>query len=472
MPGGAIVFVTLAMNQTEFYLGLADALRTEGHEVVLLAFHERSLERIRRAGHVAVSGFEHVSRTAPSREEVLAVAQDLGIDNLNRLFCHEKTAFETSDTRGLETRFVGYVKAVLPVLDDLRRRFQEVTVIQEVGGFLSCLSVYFAARKLRLRNVVIEPSFFRGRVFLTLDSLEAPRVPARPSQPAGLDVQRYLAETRRTQSIVIPVKDAHQYRDITAKVTRPYNLKRLVQKLVDKHLLGYREEFSHIWVWTRRHLRMLVNKYALSGLYRGLPSHPYVYYPLHVPTDFALTVRSPEYLDQYALLDYVAKVLPLTHTLVLKEHPALVGAVDRRRIRSLLRANGNVALLDPTLNNYTVMKSAAAVLTVNSKSGAEALLVGTPVIATGDSFYASSGLVETVDRLSCLEGALREVLDGRRSPFSEEAVEAFFQSVWERSWPGELYDARPENVRTFARSLRECLETARREMGDAVPALP
>ena len=186
-----------------------------------------------------------------------------------------------------------------------------------------------------------------------------------------------------------------------------------------------------------------------------------VYYPLHVPADVALTIRAPEYLDQCALIDYLCRVTPHTHQVVVKEHPALIGAVPYARMKDLLDRHDNLALLDPGINNYRVLGKADAIVTVNSKSGAEALLLGKPVLVLGDAFYRDSALALRVDALHALPAMLAQALENHAS-IDRAAIESFFQDVWDSSLPGELYDVSDENVATFAGSLGRALARAPR----------
>jgi capsule polysaccharide modification protein KpsS len=133
---------------------------------------------------------------------------------------------------------------------------------------------------------------------------------------------------------------------------------------------------------------------------------------------------------------------------VIKEHPALVGAVSSSSLGALMRRHDNLVLLDPTINNHEVLQHATAVVTVNSKAGAEALLYGKPVFNLGDSFYRHSGLVVPVSALSELQMSLRSPL----MP-DDQAVNRFFEDVWQTSSAGELYDASPENLVVFADSI-------------------
>jgi capsule polysaccharide modification protein KpsS len=245
----------------------------------------------------------------------------------------------------------------------------------------------------------------------------------------------------------------HHYRGAAKKLIDTGNMRRLVEKLRDKYVHGKREEFQYIGGHVGRHIRMWANSVRLRRFYRPLPEHErFVYYPLHVPADVALTLRSPEYLDQYALIDFISRSVPYTHKVAIKEHPALVGAVEYSRMRDLLKRRDNVILLDSGINNYSILRASDAVLTVNSKSGAEALLLGKPVLALGDSFYRASSLVHRIDRLGDLPEKMAEIL-AKQKVINQEQIQSYFQNVWDRSLPGEIYDIAPDNVKWFAKSL-------------------
>jgi len=190
-----------------------------------------------------------------------------------------------------------------------------------------------------------------------------------------------------------------------------------------------------------------------------MPGDRFIYYPLHVPNDAALTIRSPEYLDQYAFLDYAAGNLPMGYNLYIKEHPARVGAIDYGSLRRLLIQHDNLKIIDPTINNYDVMEAADVVITINSKSGAEAMLLGKPVIALGDAFYTPSRLVLKPERLEDLPALIKQALENRQRSNPDD-VRRYFQNVWNQSWFGEIHYAEPENIRIFAQSLCDYLSGA------------
>lgn len=443
------------MNQTVFFARVGTLLGERGYRVAYLCFHERSHEWLERNGCRSYNAYAW----QPADPDAVDLA-DYGIDNPVPLLRHEKAAYELDDTRALMRKLKGHVYAAARVIDDLAAGAAPsgLTLVQELGGFLSVLGAHYAARARGRDSLFIEPSFFRGRVFISRNRLAAPVVPGPRSVRAGDEVQRYLARTLEEQQVVIPAKDTHHYRRAGAKLRDRRNLRRLLEKAWDKHVLGKREEFEHIGGHVGRHLRMFLNARRLRRAYRALDEvGSFVYYPLHVPADFALTIREPDHLDQCALLDVLCRAAPASHRVAFKEHPALIGAIPYTRLAALLKQHDNLVMLDPGINNYDVLKRADAVITVNSKSGAEALLLEKPVLVLGDSFYRSSPHVVRIDRLADLPSALREVLAGRRRPARSE-VAAYFQDVWDSSYAGELYELSESNVAAFARSLDAALD--------------
>lgn len=450
-----IFFVTLAMNQTRFFEAIGNIMRDQGHEVAHLCFHEPSWEYLQSKNIRAYNMFD--SRYSQGKD---IRWEDFGIENINLMLSHEQAAFECPESKPLLRKLQSYLAAADSILREAGGNHpRETVVIQELGGFLSNIATFYAARSLGIDNIFLEPSFFKGRIFFVRNSFAAPMI--RETGEAESDVKetvrKYLADAVARQSIVIPTKDTHHYRKPLRKLLDIKNWRRLLEKTIDKFVKGKREEFDHLGGHVSRHVRMAVNSQLLKRHYQALPSgERFIYYPLHVPADVALTLRSPAYLDQLTLIDFIARSVPHPWKVVVKEHPALVGAVEYRRVRQLLARRDNVILVHPGTNNYKVVEQASAVITVNSKSGAEALLVGTPVVVLGDAFYRGCRLVHAINRLQDLPDIVTKILRAS-SRTDSTAANAFFTDVWIQSFPGELYDTMPQNIAQISDSLQAYL---------------
>jgi hypothetical protein len=449
-----ILITTLAEYQTRFWISVAQRLRNAGHEVQLLAFDDRSAEMAEVRGVPVVNMYRTGLQGGAPIEDERAFATRIagyGLDGTNLLFSHERVTFGIRDTAALRRRFMIYTNAMEMVLDQWAARGRRVVAVQELGGFLSVIACFYAAKKREVRNWFIEPAFFRGRLYYTPGSFAAPDTMPVPANAVSADVRAYLEDTLRQQAIVIPQKDRHQYSAAFDKIANTRNARRLIEKLWDQFALGKHQEFGHNLRHARTHAAMAYGATRLRKLYRPMPDGPFVYYPLHVPADMALTLRSPEYLDQVATIDFLLRTIPDTHILVVKEHPAQIGAISAGRLIELARRFDNFVLLPPQTNNYAVLNRTDAVVSVNSKSGAEAMLLGKPVVVMGDAFYRSCPLVFAVDRLADVPQRLRDALT---APFFNPAdIAPYFETAWCRSFPGELYISDPGQLDTFAASL-------------------
>ncbi len=446
-----IIFVSLAQNQSRFFHAVGEVLQRAGHGIFHICFHEGAFRDLRSAGCAVFNPYEY----QPANVDAVRF-EDFSIANPALLLGHEKAAYELANTAALARKFKGHLAALGAIVDELVARDRPLCMVQELGGFTSALAAYYAARRRGIDNWFIEPSFFRGRIFFTPNSFAAPLVPPAVGEAAA-DMKKILDAIVESRAVAIPAKDRLHYRGVSKKLLDPKNFRRLAEKLVAKHIRGEREEFQHIGGHVARHLRMFFNSRRLTRHYRELPAgERFIYYPLHVPADFALTIRSPEYLDQYTLIDYLCRIAPLGYRIVIKEHPALVGAVSPVRIGDLLARHDNFMVLSPALNNHDVLAAADAVVTVNSKSGAEALLHGTPVVVLGDAFYRSCVQVRQVSALNELQTALAKAL-APTAAYDREATLTFFQAIWDASRSGELYDDSAGNVTQFAASLADCV---------------
>ena len=449
-----IIFVTLAINQTTFFSRVGDRVKEEGYNAYYLCFDEESYAYLNAGKYNAYNVFAEMDKGCDSIS--LSSLELCGADDFALFFNHEKAYYNIYDEGRQLSKFEKYFVAVSGIIKHKiltgQTKSHNVVLVQEFGGFISVAAAFYSAKLCGIDNVFVEPSFYKGRVFFQKNTYKAIQI----SSSGGVvssEFRDYLNETVRNKKTVIPDKDKKQYRSAVAKILDLGNIKRFFQKLVFKYIFRKQQEFQYVWLHTMRHLSMAINSFRIKGRYCDDLSKNYVYFPLHVPNDASLTIRSPEYFDQIKLISLISQSMPEGCLLYIKEHPALTGAFKYRSLVRLLCSHDNIHILRSSLNNYDVVKNSQAVITVNSKAGAEALLVNKPVIVLGDAFYSSSPDVLRCHSVAELTEALRSaVQDGSFVPDSNR-VYSYFRDVWNASWEGELYNNTPDNVSAFAKSL-------------------
>lgn len=451
MTSPPLLISTLAEYQTVFWQAVGLRLAQLGQRAAFLSFDDRSSEMLAAQG-LAVHPAN--AMPPPPDAELDATLQRFGVTRLNHWLSHERFAFGACDSLRQQRKLCAALLAADAACQAESAHGRPV-LVQELGGFLSVVGAFFAARQHGIDHWFIEPSFFRGRLFFLRNAFAALQIPDDHTGPTPEPVRRYLEETLASGSIVIPEKDRHQYTSAWKKIVNLRNARRLVEKLVDKHVHGKRQEFGHIGSHVATHARMLASSQRLRRRYTSMDdAGRFIYYPLHVPGDVALTLRTPHLLDQLALIDLLCRSVPATHRVAIKEHPAMVGAVDAARLCRLLERYDNLRLLNPGTNNFEVLRRADAVVSINSKSGAEGVLLGKPVLVLGDAFYRPCPLVQTLERLQDLPQTIERLL-ASPSPAANDgtAAQRYFCAVWQRTLPGELYSPGADNVSRFCDSL-------------------
>lgn len=460
--GGALVFfVIMAMRDAYFFVRTAQTLRSRRHEVKFISFYQAANEYIESSGFECYDVYTHVRSPPQSTGTVADYEKRYGIANLHALILHEKLTSGNFDDASLERKFIAYLDGADKILAEASKETNGggALVVQELGGFIGPLSVYFASRRRGMRHVFLEPSFFRKRLHFVTNGLQATDCSQAPTvaEPCNAgEIARYLEDIRTTRSLVIPSKDRHHFRDMRlGKVVNRTNLEKLRQKLVNKYVRGHRHEFDFIFGYSVGHLRMYCNRQMNALLYSSFDesckSARYVYFPLHVRLDFALTIRSPEFLNQLGLIEVLCQALPAGVGLYVKEHPASIGGFSFREMRGLLKKFPRLRLIHPATNTHDLAERAELIVTINSKAGAEALIQGKKVIVLGDAFYAHSPLVTYVGDIRSLGQAIAGALREEPAPLAE--VERFFRQVWSHTRPGELYDLSEDNIRGFAEAV-------------------
>ncbi|KKU14090.1 MAG: hypothetical protein UX17_C0002G0023 [Parcubacteria group bacterium GW2011_GWC2_45_7] len=116
--------------------------------------------------------------------------------------------------------------------------------------------------------------------------------------------------------------------------------------------------------------------------HKGLRGMSYVFYPLHIEPETALSLLSPEFNEQLALIELIAKNLPAGTILVVKDH---LGGISRRPrdFYSTILGIPNIVMVSPSSYALDIARNARCVIVIASTVGTEAVILGIPVISFG-----------------------------------------------------------------------------------------
>ena len=167
---------------------------------------------------------------------------------------------------------------------------------------------------------------------------------------------------------------------------------------------------------------------------------PFVLLTLHKQPEASIDVLGPRTSNQLELARHVARALPATHDLYVKEHSNAIG--DRGpAFYGALAAIPGVVLVDPYQSSFELMKHAALVLTVSGTIGFEAGLLGIPAATFARMFFEPVLLRSGLSAEALTTPALTELLEeGRRWPATDhdERAVAFLAGLLAQSFEGNV----------------------------------
>jgi capsule polysaccharide modification protein KpsS len=207
------------------------------------------------------------------------------------------------------------------------------------------------------------------------------------------------------------------------------------------------------WPWLRRILAERARVAAGQRLASPppAPGARYVYFPLHVVEDCKIKKLLPHCYDQGAIIELVAASLPHGVELIAKEHPLAIGRTPLALLRRIDRLP-NARVVPAATNSHDLIENAAAIVTIGSTVGLEALLYRKPVLTLGDPFYAGAGVTIDVASFAEIPRAVPEALTFTPDP---ERITAFLAAAMDRCLPGRpvLMDRSDENAVALAATL-------------------
>ena len=199
--------------------------------------------------------------------------------------------------------------------------------------------------------------------------------------------------------------------------------------------------------------RLLIDRVAQEPDY----SDRFLLFPLHYHDDAQMTFREP-LLDQYDLIREVSRALPSDVCLYVKPHPHYSGIDVTFSNLSKIRSLRNVKVIKPDTPTVDLIKQSKAVITVNSTTGFEALILGIPVVTFGHDFYCKEPFCYVVRDRNAMAQTFTDALSGRHAPKREE-VQEFIKTVYANQiWADEVtHDAKSEGD-SYDRRRAEALD--------------
>lgn len=410
---------------------LGRLLEAAGFTVGFVSQLTWSARKIRAAGLNAVGISEELlADTLDAASEHLADAESVeskyALISLRDLCLPEVRAVGTPESLVLQ-RGCRYLQRLETIFELWKPRW----VVQNSGAELLRRTTFQVARRRGVKHVFIYPTPFKHRVAFSVDSeagdwTEMAWHAEESVGPASISSARAFVEEFRRQKL--PVAEPN--------LPRP-NQKRL-EKLIKmlRVRIGEKEETMGRWGPVGRS-RAFISSYLKSQvtrrMYTSLPTDtPFLFYPVHVWLDSAITVRAPQFINQHHVVTAISDAMPQGHLLCVKEHPLTVGQNPLPAMLAMSRLP-NVRILNPMISSHEAAERARAVVVINSTAGFDSLAYHKPVVVLGNPFYSRRGITFDVDALFDLRFQLKRAL---HATVDRDQTDCFINAAYKATWPG------------------------------------
>jgi len=251
------------------------------------------------------------------------------------------------------------------------------------------------------------------------------------------------------------------------------NYVRQIRRMLPNEELVFRD-FSGGNLW-RAYLDFSVKflrKMIVRGYFENPPTNEdFFLFPLHYTIDAQITFREP-FIDQMRLVESVSRSLPISYKLYLKPHPHYFGTDSRIADLKRMSRLENVRIINPEIPSVDLMMRSKGVITINSTTGFEALIMHIPVITFGHDFYCRKDLCHVVRDMNELPEILHLISNEKRdeSESREFAKNVFLNTIHikGRTFRYGFLGLTDEDGREIASSLNKILDSVD---GDALRCL-
>lgn len=427
-----IIFCIFHRRDHDFYLSLAKNITNKNYKIHFLYFidipkQNNQFKCINFYDHLDI---EIKKKTVPKKY----------------LF-HEKN-WTFKNFKNLNSKYLNYKKT----LEKILKKNKIDLVIQELGGFICHLSMFEASKSLNIKHFFIEPSFIKGHCFFLLNTLKINEgIKVNTLKKSKQLFSDYTKTLKKKKYFAINNKDLHlKKKNMIKLIISKYTIKAFLYKIKDL-ILNRKNEYKNLHIhlidFIIRTFNYIINVFfSLSNL-KEIKN--FIYFPLHVPKDLALTLRAPECMDQ---IQSLKKILHNNNMkIIFKEHPLIFSRYNYFKIINKFKNSG---FLNNNLHSNEIIKKSKFIITINSKAGLEALALGRPVMTLNQNYYCGDGLAFYCKNKKMFNKFCENI--NQYLP-KKNKVKNFFINISKQCVYFDLYNNEPKSLKKSSESLNKIL---------------
>ncbi|MFA6253144.1 MAG: hypothetical protein WCV69_02470 [Patescibacteria group bacterium] len=400
---------------------LAKKLKQEGCELIAVTLKRDTYDFIVNQKDVNYEAIVSIDDIMEDPEKVLAgedislekICSDLGIDTIwpfiysNRLLVYSyREKYYYSYRQNVSDEFmVNYVKAYYKSLRDLFEKFKPDVVflaafISDIHAILNLLAKKYGIPTVSIINTRIDDFHVftgscyneSGEFFDYLKSLNNSKIEGKNKDRARKYIDEFRANFKKPWDLVDHLKQVNtkkSWKKIIRHELSPYY----------HSLMWYFQDSSKNYIKSigstldyRTPRVILRDFYGYKRYRKAMENFKYyplekigkcVYFPLQFQPEGAIDYMATFFSNQIEVARLIAMSLPGDYTLMVKDHPGMLGYRSPSYLEKIFRTP-NIKLIDYRIPTELILKKADLVLSPNSTTLLEAAFLNKPAIQFGN----------------------------------------------------------------------------------------
>jgi len=327
--------------------------------------------------------------------------------------------------------------SILFFVDILERSKPKLVLTQPIGENISNLLLYQLAKKMGIQ--ILMPNFLhmKNRILMSnnLVGMEISDQFKKIMENFNNSLQTYDGEFIKKQdnTEIVNIISNYNYNAITFSQKINHYIKRLSHDPEPLyHNLGktkskmLKHRFQNYFEIRKR------KRFFEHNSIKTIEDTKFLYFPLQTEPEATVLTYQPFYSNQIALVENIARSIPIGLTLYVKEHPiqitkGLRPIEDYKKIISM----PNVKLVHTSVASQNLISNSQGVLAISASTGFEALFYKKPIIIFGDEHYEDLSMVTKIKTLTELPDKINHALNNFK--FNNKELNALMRAYDEQS---------------------------------------
>jgi len=343
------------------------------------------------------------------------------------------------------------VENSLSFFDNILEKEQpKMILMQQAGENISNLLLYRLAKKKDIEVLMPIDIHYKDHIHISssLTSDEISNEFEKVKENFNGSIEKYDKEFLKNKNYVDILKTISSFdsgiNTFSKKIS--HYMRRLSKNLEPTYINIGKTKFNTIKYRLHNYFELKKRQRFLDiNAIKNIENEKFLYFPLQSEPEASILVNTPFYSNQIALIETVAKAIPINSILYVKEHPLqkikLWRSVnDYKKIIAI----PNVKLLHPSMNAQKILEKSQGVITISGATGFEALFYRKPIILFGDEHYDKISTVTKIQEINDLPQKIESALSD--SKFNEREFGIYMEILKQYALPVPYYSILKDGV--------------------------